>query len=1076
MKILFATAHFGFLRNFESGLNALAERGHRIHLTADRRDNLGGMRTIERLAAAHPDAFTWSVVPPPKTHVWRALGTVLRLSLDYWRYLDARYDQAPALRARAARQIPPVAAPLAQGPLARIGTVRRMLTPVLRAFERVLPASPHADQILDEATPDLVVVTPLLYFGSQQVDHVRAARRRGLPTMLGVGSWDHLTTKGLIHEIPDVVTVWNESQREEASQLHRVPPETVKVTGSPAYDHWFTAAPSVDRETFCASLGLPSDRPLLLYVCSSPFITPYEVGFVRQWLGGIRASADPALRRAAVVIRPHPQNADQWAGVDLAPHENVVIWPRAGANPVDQAARNDYYHSMFHSSAVVGVNTSALIESGIVGRPVFTIRAAEFAETQEGTLHFRHLERVEGGLLSVADSLTDHCDQLSTFLAQPAGASIRGRAFIGAFVRPHGLGVPAARVFAEVVEELGHRARQPARQPPVLAGMLRYLLYPAAVLAHEATRRRGSRQQGDGATRRSRRLLFVMASPEYLRFFDDTVRELADRGVDVRIAVNTKRDVKQARIERFEVDHPKIRFVGIMPPRSDMWAPLVAAVRGTMDFVRYLDARFADAPVLRARMKRKCLPRSLQWLDRIGSLPRATVGLMLRWLRRIERAAPVATPVAAFLREHRPDVVVVTPLVDAASPQVDVVRAARALRIPTAACIASWDNLTNKGLLRVHPDLVTVWNETQAREAVELHGIASDRVAMTGAQPFDRWFEKRPSRSREAFCATVDLDPARPIILFTGSSFFISGEQSELPFVCTWMEALRGFPHAALRGANVLVRPHPYNADQWADADLSDLGPVAVWPRGRYNPTDERNRTDFYDSLFHCDAVVGVNTSAMIEAAIVGRPVHAVLTSDFAGTQEGTLHFRYLLPENGGFLRVGRTFDDHFRQLVDSLTAGATTREETARFVRSFVRPLGLEHPCAPILGDALERLANRGALTPVRVDVAGGVLRVTLWLPVLVWSTLGAWSSKDARKRWRMGLHRQRKRSLRLVRALGRHVPPRRLRRAMRSGWRSVRVALTGAGRRAARAGHVAKSRMATLANGRSSTDERPR
>ena len=53
----------------------------------------------------------------------------------------------------------------------------------------------------------------------------------------------------------------------------------------------------------------------------------------------------------------------------------------------------------------------------------------------------------------------------------------------------------------------------------------------------------------------------------------------------------------------------------------------------------------------------------------------------------------------------------------AASEQVDWIKAARACGIRTAACIASWDNLTNKGLLRIEPDLVVVWNEAQRREA-----------------------------------------------------------------------------------------------------------------------------------------------------------------------------------------------------------------------------------------------------------------------------------------------------------------------------------------------------------------------
>jgi hypothetical protein len=446
-------------------------------------------------------------------------------------------------------------------------------------------------------------------------------------------------------------------------------------------------------------------------------------------------------------------------------------------------------------------------------------------------------------------------------------------------------------------------------------------------------------------------------------------------------------------------------------------------------------------------MKRKCLPASLQWLDRIPRLRPGMVRACLRLLTLMERAIPISERVQAFLREHDPDAVVVTPLVEAASPQVDTVRAAQSLGVPTAACIASWDNLTNKGLLRVQPDLVTVWNEIQACEAVELHGIPRARVAVTGAQPFDRWFERQPRRTRDEFCAMLGLDPARPIVLFTGSSFFISGEQTELPFVREWMKALRGSPDPPLREANVLVRPHPYNADQWATADITDLGPAAIYPRGRYNPTDPENRDDFFDTLYHCAAVVGVNTSAMIEAAIVGRPVHAVLTPSFAGTQEGTLHFRYLLPENGGFLRVGRTFESHFAQLAASLADPGSARAETQRFVESFVRPLGLDRPAVPALADALAALAARGRVAAQRSGTASLALRFLLWAPVRAWARIEPLTTPAARKRWRMALHHRRKAAARSWREL-KNLPPVRV---LRRGWRRL-VALGARARKLTR------------------------
>ena len=56
--------------------------------------------------------------------------------------------------------------------------------------------------------------------------------------------------------------------------------------------------------------------------------------------------------------------------MNLSAHANVAVW---GSSPVDAAGRDDYFDSLWHSTAVVGLNTSAFIEAGIVGRPVLTI-------------------------------------------------------------------------------------------------------------------------------------------------------------------------------------------------------------------------------------------------------------------------------------------------------------------------------------------------------------------------------------------------------------------------------------------------------------------------------------------------------------------------------------------------------------------------------------------------------------------------------------------------------------------------------------------------------------------------------
>jgi hypothetical protein len=136
------------------------------------------------------------------------------------------------------------------------------------------------------------------------------------------------------------------------------------------------------------------------------------------------------------------------------------------------------------------------------------------------------------------------------------------------------------------------------------------------------------------------------------------------------------------------------------------------------------------------------------------------------------------------------------------------------------------------------------------------------------------------------------------------------------------------------------------------------------WPKKHAYATTEQAIADFYDSIAHSAAVVGINTTAMIEAAIVGKPVLTVLEPKFA--QEGTLHFHHLLEENGGFLHTASSLEEHLGQLARVLDEGERGAERRRRFVEAFVRPRGLDRPATPIFADEVEHLASV-QVTPLR-------------------------------------------------------------------------------------------------------------
>lgn len=489
LRIAFLARHVGYLRNFDSVLALFAQRGYDLHviLHIDEASAQGEKILVDELSQAYP-GIRFELAPPLERDVWWVLTKAVRNSIDHVRYLDARYNQAPVLRTRSKKRTPNLLIALSSQ-LARRPRVAALLFSCLKTLERGIPTNPAVERFLAGLRPDVALFTPLIDLGSQQLDYLIAAKAMGLRTVLCVMSWDHLSSKSVIRVLPDIVTVWNATQKREAVELHGVPEERIVVTGAQCFDSWFDRAPSTSRQEFCRSVGLDPTRPFILYACSSLMMgSPPESGFVSRWIERVRSHHDPSLREAGILVRPHPKRADEWAHADLTRFSNVVVWPRAKAFPVGSQARRDFFDSMSHSAAMVGINTSALIEGGIVGRPVHSILLPEFRDNQEGTLHFHYLLADNGGLLNVATSFEEHLAQLARSLADGDDAHERNERFVEAFVRPYGLHVPSTPVFCDAIERLSATRPAPPDAPLRLQGLLRALLFIGALAARAAFR------------------------------------------------------------------------------------------------------------------------------------------------------------------------------------------------------------------------------------------------------------------------------------------------------------------------------------------------------------------------------------------------------------------------------------------------------------------------------------------------------------------------------------------------------------------------------------------------------------
>jgi hypothetical protein len=476
LRILLSMRNFWYVRIFDSVVRTLAGRGHQIHLLIGHDPDPTGQWTpsAEALVAASPK-ITMAFAHRSIGDEWLDLRLMLRLGSDYVRFVMPEYASAPILRERARDRVPDLIRKLADYEGTGHRLLRAVMKKALRIAERAVPPAPELESAVAEHRPDLTLVTPLIDLGSYQHDVVRVSRARAIPTGVCIGSWDHLSSKALIREQPDEVFVWNDTQKHEAVTMHGVKAQRVTVTGAQCFDQWFDRQPALTYDVFTTRVGLDPARQFLVYVCSALFQgSPNEAQFVLRWVEALRASRSEHLRTVGILIRPHPKRSFEWDDIDLSHFDNVSLWPRRGTAPSDAASKADYFDSLFHSSAVVGINTSALIEGGIVGRAVHTILLPEFQTCQEGTLHFHYL--LDAGLLRAARDLPEHASQLSATLAVADPSQHSNRAFVEAFVRPHGLAVNATETFVQAVERLASISPQPLRDPmwvPIVRAILR---------------------------------------------------------------------------------------------------------------------------------------------------------------------------------------------------------------------------------------------------------------------------------------------------------------------------------------------------------------------------------------------------------------------------------------------------------------------------------------------------------------------------------------------------------------------------------------------------------------------------
>jgi len=276
---------------------------------------------------------------------------------------------------------------------------------------------------------------------------------------------------------------------------------------------------------------------------------------------------------------------------------------------------------------------------------------------------------------------------------------------------------------------------------------------------------------------------------------------------------------------------------------------------------------------------------------------------------------------------------------------VPLLVAARRLRLPVVAHVASWDHTVGKGVISPHCDLYVVQNSVMEEDLRRYHGIEPARIRVTGWPQTDLLHRRRPHAEYDALVRRLGLDPARPLALVAGNT------PSNAPYEGRFVERLLVWWEASTRERlQLLFRPHPRDG-RWRERFAAAIGRDGA-------AVQEANYTDL-DALAtllqHVDVVVCNAGTILLDALVGDRPAVCVLYDEGAPPGESWAaknvvgkHYEELAA-SGAFYRAER-FDD----VVDGIGRALKHPDELAAERRRAVAQI-----VGTVDGRAAERVAD---------------------------------------------------------------------------------------------------------------------
>ena len=440
------------------------------------------------------------------------------------------------------------------------------------------------------------------------------------------------------------------------------------------------------------------------------------------------------------------------------------------------------------------------------------------------------------------------------------------------------------------------------------------------------------------------RITFFLRNPGYFRNIEWVVNSLLNNySCDVRIIIGgvsqkktlksklhgkrskeKKRDRERSEaIHELQTRYPEVLFSIDYP--DIRLGPIAEIKKLLIDNLFFLQEKTIGNYPARERLGIKLTKLQANLLSRLDfdSIKNIMVNGEFSLVKSMSRSK-AKRDLLSVIRNLDTDLICVIPCVGDSSG-VLIGLGAQTVKIPCIGLVASWDNLSIKGKFIDVFSKTLCWSNFQLTELAELHCYEKsvDKFKAVGAYPFAHRF----GILGDSVVNSVPRIGSRQVTWYLSSGFISTkissedGATNELELINEFLFFLRDIPKSKLNQINLTFRLHPQNAK---DSDFINLinrmkndSNINFAIDASGEPIGELKRKTYDKILLSTDVAVGLATTAVLEAAFLGKPTVAPPGQLSERSYHQLLHGSYLKSTHGGPVYLAENWDQFLELLLN---------------------------------------------------------------------------------------------------------------------------------------------------------------